>query len=387
MKTPTCPICSDSNTERFIKRDNVPVHQNLIMASAQASRDIARGVLEMFVCKRCGFVFNAAFDAALLSYGAEYDNTQTCSPSFKRYTQQLVSHLIEQRGVQNARIVEVGCGKGHFIQELVRNPENGNTGWGFDPSYAGPDDEFNGRLQFKRELYSDGCDALLADVVVCRHVIEHVHRPIELLRTIRSALRLSPNARVFFETPSVEWILENVVFWDFFYEHCSLFSNESLRIAFELAGFRVTDIRRIFGHQYLWIEATPGSNECHIPLAQSPIIAMAKSFSQEEERVTHDWRTRLKALAGVAPVAIWGAGAKGVTFANLLDPDCSLVDCVVDLNPQKQGRFIPGTGHPIVAPLALGERSVQTAILMNPNYREENLNLLRTAGLAVTLEE
>jgi hypothetical protein len=84
-------------------------------------------------------------------------------------------------------------------------------------------------------------------------------------------------------------------------------------------------------------------------------------------------------------VALWGAGAKGVTLANLLDPARERIACVVDLNPSKQGCFVPGTGHPIVGPQKLPDYGVSSAILMNPNYRSENLALLRDVGLDVAL--
>jgi hypothetical protein len=58
---------------------------------------------------------------------------------------------------------------------------------------------------------------------------------------------------------------------------------------------------------------------------------------------------------------------------------------VVDLNPNKQGGHIPGTGHPIVAPADLPLRRVKSAVLMNPNYRDENLRLLAAAGIELDL--
>jgi hypothetical protein len=44
---------------------------------------------------------------------------------------------------------------------------------------------------------------------------------------------------------------------------------------------------------------------------------------------------------------------------------------VVDVNPAKQGRFIPGTGHPIIAPTALADFGVTHVLAMNPNYHAE----------------
>ena len=98
-----------------------------------------------------------------------------------------------------------------------------------------------------------------------------------------------------------------------------------------------------------------------------------------------DWLVRLSELRQNGKVALWGAGAKGATFANLIDPESTLIDCVVDLNPNKQGCFIPGTGHPIVAPSDLTRRGVFNAVLMNPNYRDENLKLLAQAGIEMNL--
>ena len=95
----------------------------------------------------------------------------------------------------------------------------------------------------------------------------------------------------------------------------------------------------------------------------------------------------IKRLARAGRVALWGAGAKGSTFANLIDPDRALIDCVVDLNPGKQGRFIPGSGHPIVDYRELASRNVTDAVLMNPNYRAENLKLLQAAQINARLIE
>lgn len=82
-------------------------------------------------------------------------------------------------------------------------------------------------------------------------------------------------------------------------------------------------------------------------------------------------------------VAVWGAGAKGATFCNVVDPDCKFIAFVVDITPAKQGKYIPGTGHPIYAPEAL--RRVDTVLLMNPNYHEENQRLLEELGIATRI--
>jgi SAM-dependent methyltransferase len=357
------------------------------MPDAVSAQTVERGEMSMLVCEECGFVFNAAFDARKLAYGENYDNTQSCSAYFDKYLNDLVRELVETRGVANADIVEVGCGKGHFLRKLVEYPSARNRGTGFDPSYAGPSTELDGRLKFVNRFYEESSSNVPADFVVCRHVIEHVQDPIGLLRSVRSALRSSLRARVFFETPCVEWILSNKVIWDFFYEHCSLFSATSLTYAFEKSGFSLERVARVFGEQYLWLEARPRLENIASP--QHPdggeIAELAHHYGAEEIEQRKKWLHRLVELRRNGKVALWGAGAKGVTFANLVDPEVALLDCVVDINPNKQGRYIPGTGHPIVSPSTLSDRAIRSAILMNNNYRDENQRILERANLNIEL--
>ena len=382
MMPESCPVCESASTLGFLHREQVPVHQNLVMADQALALAAPRGELGMVACEDCGFVFNRLFDPAKLSYGQDYDNTQSHSAHFDSYLDQLVAQMVEVHGVRDARVVEVGCGKGHFLRKLVEYPGAGNRGFGFDPSYAGPDSALEGRLVFQRRFYDASCSGVPADVVVCRHVIEHVPEPAQLLAAVRAALAHAPDARVFFETPCVEWILRNRVAWDFFYEHCSLFSRASLRLAFERGGFSVDRVTHVFGGQYLWLEGrlAPTGVPAIAGPAASGTALLARDFCLDERMQRRAWLARLAELKPQGKLALWGAGAKGVTFANLVDPDRVTLDCLVDINPRKQGCFIPGTGHPIVAPRALAARGIRNVILMNPNYRQENLRLLQAAG-------
>jgi hypothetical protein len=109
--------------------------------------------------------------------------------------------------------------------------------------------------------------------------------------------------------------------------------------------------------------------ENHDPLGR--VAELADAFKAHEAQLLAGWRTVLEQHAARGPVALWGAGAKGVTFANLLDPETRRIVCIVDVNPAKQGHWLPGTGHPVVAPSELAARSVRSILLLNPNYREE----------------
>ncbi len=383
-----CPNCDSVVTSRFLRRHHIPVHQNLLIKDRGSAKRVPRGDLELMVCDSCGFIFNAAFDPERLNYDSDYDNVQTHSPFFNAYIDELVRSLVEEKGVHNCRVVEVGCGKGYFLRRVVEADGSGNTGYGFDPSYEGPEIDLGGRIRFKRCTYGPESAGVSADVVICRHVIEHISHPIHLLRNIRESLIGSDRARVFCETPCAEWILRHGVFWDFYYEHCSYFTVPSLTLAFERAGFDVDSVEHVFGGQYLWLEARVGRVRPTIaPRGAEDLMGLCEEFSKAESRLVGNWRTRLRDVRRKGSIALWGAGAKGVTLANQVDSQEELIACVVDLNPRKQGCFVAGSGHPIVGYLDLPKYMVSSVVLTNPNYREEIVSILRRSKMNVSVIE
>lgn len=385
MTNQSCPLCSNANVNTFLQRIDVPVHQNMPFADSRSAQAIPRGDLILGVCENCGFIFNQAFDLGKLSYGSDYDNNQNHSAAFISHLDKLVNSLVTQKNVRNCTVVEVGCGQGVFLKKLVAPIEWGNRGYGFDPSYVGAKTDFGGRVSFEQRYYGADCADIAADVVICRHVIEHVPDPLKIIEAVGQALATSTHSRVFFETPCVEWILRNQVIWDFFYEHCSYFTVDTLRYAFELSGFRVDRVDHIFGGQYLWLEASYDGQSCSPKANPTDVSMLAREFQQHSKQLQTEWQNQLQSLGQDGKVALWGAGAKGVTLANLVDPHQQLIDSIIDLNPNKQGKYIPGTGHPIINYQQIKERGLAHAVLMNPNYYDENIVLLERANLSLNL--
>lgn len=356
MKNGLCPICGSTDSFLVFHQDKAPVSQNRLFASPQDARACALGELDFWRCGSCGFVWNRAFDPDLLSYAEDYENNQSLSPAFSAHMDDMGRRVMAGGGGA-LDILEVGCGQGVFLKRLASLAGGGvRSIAGFDPAWRGPDHQDG--VRFYRDYFTPQTVAALEQPpsrVISRHTIEHVPDPLGFLAAIRTGIGAGP-ARLFIETPCVEWILEHNMFQDFFFEHCSLFTANALAIALEKSGFAVDSIGHVFGGQYLWAEAhTKTAN-------RSAVLGGA---------MTARWRDRLAALkAQIAPgkLAVWGAGAKGVTFALQCDPDAEFLDCVIDINPAKQGHFLPASAYPIVSPEQARVRGITAAIVMNEVY-------------------
>ena len=79
-------------------------------------------------------------------------------------------------------------------------------------------------------------------------------------------------------------------------------------------------------------------------------------------------------------MVIWGGGARGVTFLNLVDTE-GAIRYAVDVNPRKAGAFVAGTGQQFVLPSVLTSYKPDVVVLMNPIYQQEVSAMLRDLGL------
>jgi SAM-dependent methyltransferase len=383
---PACPLCATPAAQSFFEQKGIPIHENVLMLSREEARACPRGDLAVALCSLCGQIFNAAFDYPGVRFSAEYNNAQTYSPRYLDYLEELASDLIQRHALRGKAIVEIGCGQGTLLLRLCRGGQN--RGIGYDPSYGGPETAEGGMVRFSRDFFDEGDSPLAADLVVCRQVLDLVPQPRRLVAALSRRMAGSSNTTGSFEVPDVNWMLKNCVLWDMGYERRSYFSPQSLRWLFEHEGFEVTRLSSSFGGQYLWLEAHPAGGP-RPPSAAPDLTGLTKQTQEfavlARRKIAASLRSLQEAGTG-GKCCVWGAGAKGVMFLNLLDPRRRLIHCAVDINPAKQGKFVPGTGHPIVSPESLRGLSIARIVLMNPIYFDETRQLLKELGISASLE-
>jgi SAM-dependent methyltransferase len=380
-----CPICNSDKLIKILERKEIPTNQNLIKDSEKDAINIVRGNIKLLLCVKCEFIFNSMFDLTKLDYGQKYDNNQNNSEYFGTYVSKLAQKIIENEKGKNSTILEIGCGKGYFLKKIVVDEQERNVGYGFDPSYLGKNQLLDGRLNFKKKFFDSNSTKIKTDVVVCRHVIEHIPDPIRILKILKNYLSYSDNTTLYFETPDVNYILKNSVFWDFPYEHCSYFNKNSISNVFQITGFNVSDIKIVFGKQYMWIKS---KHNKEIKLKKRKreglkTIELAKKYNILDKKIIRFWKDKIKRERGI--ISIWGAGGKGAMFCYLIDPKKKLFNFVIDINPKKHHKFIAGSGHKIINHTEIKKYNIQKIFVMNPNYYDECINLLKKCNIEVEL--
>lgn len=327
------------------QQEQLPIFQNRMYGTEAEAKACPKGDMHLVEDQRTGFVYNAAFRPELMTYDANYQNEQALSPLFREHLES-VSRIID-RYMGRDSIFEVGCGKGFFLEILSAK---GFNVAGFDPTYEGN----NPRVM--RRYFEPGV-GIKANGLVLRHVLEHIQDPVNFLFKLKKAN--GGSGKIYIEVPCFDWICEHRAWFDIFYEHVNYFRISDF---FQLFG-TVIKSGRLFGNQYLYV------------VAELATLVEPKINSKNRVIFPKDFAHGIAetSRAKTSQIAIWGGASKGAIFALLKSRAGQSVSTVIDINPAKQGKYLPSTGLLVRSPsdaLATLPKG-STIYVMNSNYLEE----------------
>lgn len=323
----------------------LPIFQNRMYDTLEDALASPRGDICLVEDLRTGLVRNAAFQPDLMIYDTSYQNEQGLSPMFRRHLEEVAGIITTNMGRNN--LVEVGCGKGLFLEMLE---ERGVEITGFDPAYEGT----NRRI--RQEYFQPG-SGIESDGLILRHVLEHIPDPVAFLGQLKEAN--GGRGHIYIEVPCFDWICEQRAWFDVFYEHVNYFRLSDFHRMFGT----VVASGRIFGGQYLYVVAD-------LATLRDPTIDQ-----NDRVKIPEDFVAKLESISpGETQTAVvWGGASKGVIFSLLRQRKGRPVTAVIDINPSKQGKFLPLTGLKVQSPSeVLPELPPGSDIyVMNRNYSEE----------------
>jgi len=307
------------------------------------------------MCLYCGHVFNSDFDYAKLPYEDDSNLMYNQGAGWASH----MSHIASILGDGNREmktIIDIGAGDGGFL-DIVNQKNDGVRCIAFEP---GIDSE---RCSARGiETYADyfipqrDIQKFKPDILVCRHVLEHLQAPRDFVAEIAYYANMCQVYPTFVaEVPCITKALDTYRTTDFLYEHASNFTQRSLRVMFESAGWHTDYDFLAYNDEVAVWTGCPKSSDLTFE-------AQAKAFR------AHAWDAVVNVRSGLElrrrnvgkSIAFWGGTGKSAAFLNTYRLDG---DRVVDSDIFKTGRHVPGTGQMIEDSDALLDEPVDVVVI------------------------
>lgn len=371
-----CPACGFQIAARFFNGGAQPLATLAWPRSQEAARSMPRLPVDFVRCVECGHVYNPAFDYAQVPYNDKPNLMFNRGALWSEFLKDTMSQMLHEVPAQPV-IVEIGHGDGSLLAALAAARPRGHF-VGFDPHGA---TRSEGVLELRAELFEPEkhLAQLAPDLVISRHVLEHLTSPLAFLQRIAfAAARLGREQLAYFEVPCVDRALATGRTVDFYYEHNSQFSTGSFRKMLSRCGATINRVGHGYGGEVIYGYVTLGGQQRRLKIADE-----AREFLDAARVGLERIPAQLDQLAtDGAPVAVWGGTGKSAAFINRYGLDRVRFPIVVDSDRAKVGTFVPGTGQVILSRDWL-KNHPDAVIIIPPQWRALDIVLeMEQAGIS-----
>ncbi len=335
-----CPACAHTIAMPFFDAGTQPLATLAFPETRDEACSLPRFRLRFVRCVDCGHVYNPEFDYDQVPYAKHPNKMFNLGTIWRDHLQQ-VGQLILDSVSDEPCVVEIGCGDGHLLRALAEARPGGRY-VGFDPNAKV--DTGDGAIEARAELFlaRRHLAELAPQMIVARHVLEHLVDPLAMLEEIAFAVSCHQRpTKLFVEVPCVDLAIEACRTADFFYEHNSHFTMRSLAKMLDRCGAEVELIEKGYGGEVVYAVASV------LPLPyQERFGREALAFSEHARQASHTLAAQLDAIGrSNCRVAIWGGTGKAAALINQCNMDAERFPLVVDSDRQKAGTFVPGMGQ------------------------------------------
>lgn len=353
-----CRVCSrDLFTVSLLRYENMPKGAQYLPDARQLDMDCG-ATLQVGQCAGCGLV---QLKNQPVPYFKEVIRATAVSDEMKRFRQSQFADFIISNRLEKKKIIEVGCGKGEFLNLLK---DFDVDCYGVEYSAASVEYCRRSGLNVEKhfiEIPEENLRHGPFEAFLILNFLEHLPDPNTLLSGLH--YNLCDGAVGLVEVPNFDMQISGKLFSEFIGDHLLYFTKETLKFTLQHNGFEVLDIHEIW-YDYIL---------CAVVRKRQPMDL--SGFSRQQAHLTKTIQAFINRF-GSRKVAIWGAGHQALAMIALtgIAPG---IRYVVDSAPFKQGKFTPATHLPIVAPEQLRTDPVEAIIVMAASYSDEVAGILR----------
>jgi 2-polyprenyl-3-methyl-5-hydroxy-6-metoxy-1,4-benzoquinol methylase len=327
------------------------------LPSAQELEQDQPLTLELCQCSACDLV---QLNSEPVSYYRDVIRAAGVSAEMRAFRLEQFGTWLRRYGLSNAKVLEVGCGRGEYLSLLV---EAGANAHGIEHMAASVAAAQAAGLSVTQDFLASPSQTLsegpFAGFAIL-NFLEHLPQAHQVLRGI--AHNLVEGGIGLVEVPNFDMIVRKGLFAEFIGDHLFYFTESTLTRLLASNGFEVLSCEATW-HDYV-LSAT---------VRKRPALDLSElnNCQQRVQSALHAF------IDGFSPgrVAVWGAGHQALALISL-SGIASRLRYVVDSAPFKQGRFTPATHLPIVPPEELAKGEVEAVIVLAASYSDEVVRTL-----------
>lgn len=372
---------------------------NAYLTAAQLQAPEVWYPLRLLVCEQCWLVQTEDHAGREALFTDDYAYFSSFSSSWLAHAQAYVQAMQARFGLTaSSQVVEVAANDGYLLQYVQAA---GVPCYGIEPTASTAAaararglaiiERFFG-VALAQELVSAGRQA---DLMVANNVLAHVPDINDFVAGFATLLK--PQGVATFEFPHLLRMVLGCQFDTAYHEHYSYLSLTAVQRIFAQQGLQVFDVQELSTHggslRVFAQRADTGQQPLQANVAQ--VLAQEQAagvttpgfyaeFGLQPARIGRELLLFLLQCASQGQsVAAYGAAAKGNTLLNFAGVRPHLLPYVVDKNPAKQGKFLPGSRIPIVDEAELKARQPSHVLILPWNLRSEvmaQLDYIRAWG-------
>jgi len=392
-----CRGCGELLSLTFLDLGSSPIANDLITPENLNSPEI-HYPLHAMTCTACALVQLPEVALRESLFRSDYVYFSSYSTSWLAHAKDYVSLMTSRLNLGNEDlVVEVASNDGYLLQYFA---EAGIQVLGVEPASGVAEVAIAKGIPTIIDFFGEAIARQLAEktkprLMLGNNVLAHVPNIHDFIKAF--SLLIDDDGLVTFEFPHLLNLLRNNQFDTIYHEHYSYLSVTALKPIFESHGLKIVDVEKLSTHggsirifvaksESIWetqdvVKATMNEESVFDPRDRAVLTSLhERTLRTKIDLVAELVKCRKEGIR----VAAYGAAAKGNTLLNYSGIDSDLIEYVVDLNPHKQGSFLPGSRIPIVSDQVLNENPPDVLLVLPWNIIDEvklQLNQLSGEGM------
>jgi SAM-dependent methyltransferase len=391
MTAPACRFCGTPLTHTFVDLGRQPLANSYLTAEQLAAGNEPAYPLHARVCHACFLVQVDDVVPADHIFDEGYAYFSSYSASWVEHARRYAEAMAERLDLgPESLVVEVASNDGYLLQHFLAKDI---PVLGIEPTANTAEAARQRGVPTEVEFFTEqtardlGARGVRADLMAANNVLAHVPRIGDFVAGFRHVLK--DEGVLTFEFPHLLNLIEKVQFDTIYHEHFSYLSLLAVEQVLEANGLRPFDVELLATHggslRLFCCHAGAGFEETDAlralrdreAAAGLGDIATYGGFTPRVEAVRASFREFLeRAAADNKRIAAYGAAAKGNTFLNYCGATARDIAAAFDANPAKQGRFLPGSHVPILAPEAVRNVKPDYLLILPWNLKDEIMGQL-----------